>query len=114
MYYLVKYSDNWADEMDIDGFALLTEELYDEFISMVNKIRELLRAGETFEYYVGSNEFIFYDDEKYFADSFKTQRITSLAFEFIHVYICAPELTYGFFPMDAMYDFLEQYKEEDE
>ena len=68
MYYLVKYSDNWADEMDIDGFALLTEELYDEFISMVNKICDLLRDGETFEYYIGTNKFIIHDHEKYFVD----------------------------------------------
>lgn len=112
MYYLVKYNDNWADEMDINGFALFTEEEHDEFISMVNKICDLLRAGETFEYYIGTNEFIIHDYEPYFADSFKIHSISPLAYEFIRDNMCDGGSIYGFFPMDAMWDFLERYEHE--
>lgn len=112
MYYLVKYNNNWADEMDIDGFALFTKEEYDEFISIVNKICDLLRAGETFEYYVGTNEIIIHDHERYFAESFKARPISPLTYELIRSDICDGNLAYGFFPMDAMCDFLAQYEEE--
>lgn len=114
MYYLVKYNDNWADEIDIDGFALFTEEEHDEFISMVNKICGLLRAGEVFEYYIGTNEFIIHDYEPYFANSFKVHLISSLAYELICSDICDGNSTYGFFPINEMRDFLAQYEEEEE
>lgn len=114
MYYLVKYNDNWADEIDINGFALFTEEEYDEFASMVNKVCDLLRAGEVLEYYVGTNVFIIHDHERYFAECFKVHTISPLAYEFISVNMCDSNLTYGFFPMDAMWNFLEQHEHEDE
>ena len=31
-YFLAQFSDNWADEMDIEGFVLLTEEEKDETV----------------------------------------------------------------------------------
>ena len=114
MYYLVKYSDNWADEIDIDGFALFTEEEHNEFVSMVDKVCELLRVGEIFEYYIGTNEIIIHDHERYFAECFKIHPISSLTYEFIRVNVCDEDSTYGFFPIEAMWDFLEQYKEEEE
>ena len=114
MYYLVKYDDNWADEMDISGFALFTEEEHNEFVSMVDKVCELLRAGETFEYYIGTNEFIIHDHERYFAECFKIYSISSLTYEYIRVNICDEGSTYGFFPIEAMWDFLVQYEEEEE
>lgn len=114
MYYLVKYNDNWADKMDIDGFALFTEEEYNEFVSIVNKVCDLLRAREIFEYYIGTNELIIHDHEKYFADCFKTHSISALTYELIRFNICDGNLAYGFFPMDAMCDFLAQYEEEEE
>ena len=114
MYYLVKYSDNWADEIDIDGFALFTEEEHDEFISMVDKVCDLLRVGEIFEYYIGTNEMIIHDHERYFVDGFKTHPINPLTYELMRFNICDGESTYGFFPMDAMRSFLRQYEEEEE
>ena len=114
MYYLVKYNDNWADEIDIEGFALFTEEEYDEFISMINKVCDLLRAGKTFEYYIGTNEFIIHDHEAFFIGCFKTNPISALTYELIRFNICNLDLTHGFFPIDAMRDFLKQYEEEEE
>ena len=114
MYYLVKYDDSWDDEMDVNGFALFTQEEYDEFIPMVNKVCDLLRAGEILEYYVGTNELIMHDYERYFAECFKTHPISALAYELIRSNVCDGESVYGFFPIDAMCDFLAQYEEEEE
>lgn len=30
---LVKFSDNWADEMDLEGFEVVTRKQYDDFVA---------------------------------------------------------------------------------
>ena len=52
--FLVKYSDNWADEMDIDGCVVITEEQY-------NKIQENLKSFKPFTFSIGTNEEIEYE-----------------------------------------------------
>jgi len=52
---MVTYEDNWADEMDIDGHYVLTEKEYKEF-------RQALKKTKGFEFYIGTNEEIYYDD----------------------------------------------------
>jgi len=49
-YYLVKSSINWADEMDLDGFDIFTEE-------ELEKIKKNLAHAENVKtVYIGSNE----------------------------------------------------------
>lgn len=52
--WLGKWSDNWADEMNLDGFVVYTEEQKAAWLAATNHI-----AGYT--YYVGTNEEIEYD-----------------------------------------------------
>jgi len=54
-YYMVTYEDNWADEMDIDGHYVLKEDEYKEF-------QKALKETKGFEFYIGTNEEIYYDD----------------------------------------------------
>jgi hypothetical protein len=56
-FYLLKYSDNWADEMDIDGHAVLTSEEYNEFNSKVDELEYLWFS-------VGTNEDIEYESNE--------------------------------------------------
>lgn len=53
--YLLTYSDNWADEMDIDGHIVLTEKEYWEF-------EKALERCKGFWFMVGSNQDIEYED----------------------------------------------------
>lgn len=53
--YLLTYSDNWADEMDIDGHIVLSEKKYLKF-------KKALEECEGFYFSVGSNQGIKYDD----------------------------------------------------
>ena len=52
---LVKYCSNWADEFDIQGFAIMNEEEYIQWI-------EDFRKAEKTDYvwYFGTNEYICY------------------------------------------------------
>lgn len=56
-YYLYKFSDNWADEMDIEGFAVMTE---DEKDAALVKIKRQFKRGGTICF--GSNEENEYDN----------------------------------------------------
>jgi hypothetical protein len=55
-YYLYKFSDNWADEMDLEGFAILTETEKDIALA---KIRKEYKNGGTICF--GTNEDNEYD-----------------------------------------------------
>lgn len=58
-YYLLRYEDNWADEMDLDGFVVLDEEeMYDFNIAM-----GILSNTDFYaEFCVGTNQEVIYDD----------------------------------------------------
>jgi hypothetical protein len=56
-YYLYKYSANWADEMDVAGFMLLTELEKDMALASIKK---KFRKGGTVS--IGTNEEIEYSD----------------------------------------------------
>ena len=55
---LVKFSSNWADEIDIDGLYVTTDVEHSNFIDNVNKYFE---HNDSINYCVGSNEDIDYE-----------------------------------------------------
>lgn len=67
--YLLTYSDNWADEMDIDGHVVLTEREYREF-------KKSLEQCDGFCFCIGTNEDIDYDDGSDAEDVISVQKIT--------------------------------------
>ena len=60
-FYLLKFRDNWADEMDVSGFVVYDE---DEYKAWLDKIPE----GE-FTYGIGTNEEIEYSSKGEFLNS---------------------------------------------
>jgi hypothetical protein len=51
--YLIKFDDNWCDEMDIDGHCVITEKTY-------LSLQEATKYNPEFTFYIGSNEEIEY------------------------------------------------------
>lgn len=74
-YVLVKYSGNWADEIDVDGFFTTTRKYYDELIS---RAREYFKnnTSNAYTYYVGTNEEIIYENIEDVLNSFSVTSIT--------------------------------------
>lgn len=56
-YYLLRYADNWADEMDLEGYVVLDEEEHAAF-------QQKLNALDGFTFVVGTNEDIEYDSKE--------------------------------------------------
>lgn len=70
---LVSFEDNWADEMDICGWNIMTEEDKDEYFSDFKKIFD---ERGYYNFSVGTNEDIEYDSFKDFKSHFKIKKLT--------------------------------------
>lgn len=70
---LVKYDSNWADEMDIDGFRLFTDEQWEEY---QKDFKKLFKEDRGYTYYVGTNEDIEYNSFDEFMSDLKVSEIT--------------------------------------
>ncbi len=94
---LVQLNDNWADEMDLDGFQIMDEEKW--------KIsEERLRRSENYiEIYVGTNEEIDYRNGKDFLKSLTIISISDDQFDFIKKTFGK---TWGIFPLNQALDSL--------
>ena len=74
-YVLVQTNDNWADEMDIYGYRILTIKQYE------NRLKELQEEFEesdgTYMWYIGTNEEIEYDNFDNFLESLTVTELTT-------------------------------------
>lgn len=66
---LVKFSSNWADEMDIEGLYVTTADELRDFINNVNKYFE---HNDSINYCVGTNEYIDYESAEDLLSCYET------------------------------------------
>jgi hypothetical protein len=86
---LVKYDGNWADEMDISGFRVFTNEAWNEYLEAWGK------EEYPYSFYVGTNEEVeIYDFEELVRD-FTVKDITDKEAAVIVKFFGKD---YGFFP----------------
>jgi len=69
---LIRYYDNWADEMDLFGIAIIAEEKWDAICA---KIKETFDA-QMIRYSVGTNEDIEYEDYEQWINCFVVDPLT--------------------------------------
>ena len=78
-YYLYKYSDNWADEMDVEGFWVMTEKEKEQVLKYINK---KFKKGGTV--YLGTNEEIEYDNLRDVMRTFSFKEITRKEYDVLN------------------------------
>ncbi len=97
---LIKWNGVWADEMDLQGFHVISEKAW-------NKFKELVSSFEYFnqwEFCVGTNEHVEFSSKEDFFDSFEIKEIDELlANKFAEIF----ELPFGFMPLVQMYESIE-------
>lgn len=71
--YLITYSDNWADEMDIDGHRIMSGSELNEYIKYAKLV---FKKDGCYDYYIGTNQEINYESFKDFAEHFEIQEIS--------------------------------------
>lgn len=105
MFYYVHYVDNWADEMELEGFALMDEKEYEHYTATVNAIIADIESGLPFIYQVGSNEEIEYNNVDNFLSAFEVSEFEEYP-EGIEIVYGKKFPEFGFFPYGQMLDTL--------
>lgn len=105
MFYCVRYTDSWADEMTLKGFALMDEKEYEHYTATVNAIIADIESGLSFIYHVGSNEEVEYDDVDEFLSAFEVSEFEEYP-EGIEMVFGKKFPEFGFFPYGQMLDTL--------
>ena len=105
MFYYVRYTDSWADEMTIEGFALMDEKEYERYVVALNAIITDMECGQPFIYQVGSNEEIEYNNVDDFLSVFETSEFEEYP-EGIEMVFGKKFPEFGFFPYGQMLDTL--------
>lgn len=100
---LVKFDDNWADEMDVSGFRLYDNiDAWKKTIDEFKEEHEITDEDETnyFEVNFGTNEFIEYESLDEFLNNFEVLEISDEDAAVIEtVFPEASSYGYGQFPL---------------
>ena len=108
MMWLVKLTDNWADEMDIEGFSIMSTGQFTLWAKTVEEVAKKIDEGRSFEWYFGTNEWINWDSGKEFKEAFSCEVITDEEADVLKRLLLEDFDKYGIFPsgQDMAY-FLE-------
>lgn len=113
---LIKWSDNWADEMDLEGFHIMSEKAWTAFLKLLDDTIEIYTKHndnlfQCFDFCVGTNEQITYKSKEDFLKSFEIEEIDANTEEVIKDNF--GPLPYGFFPLAQLYEMImDDSKEE--
>lgn len=108
MTWLVKFYDNWADEMDIEGFSIMSTGQFTQWARTVEEVAKKIDEGHPFEWYFGTNEWIDWEIGKEFKEAFSCDVITDEEANVLKRLLLEGFDKYGIFPsgQDMTY-FLE-------
>lgn len=108
MMWLVELADNWADEMDIEGFSIMSESDFAQWAKTVKEVAKKIDKGYNFEWYIGTNEWINWEDGTSFKEAFTCEVITDEEAEVLRRLLLHEFASYGLFPSgEDMAYFLE-------
>ncbi len=74
---LIIFEDNWADEMDIYGFSIMSQEKWKY------KVNETNNTTFPREVYFGTNEFNIYETPDEFLSRFKVKHLKTAEFQIL-------------------------------
>ena len=94
----IKFSDNYADEYDVLGYALMDEENFREWSRAMTKATELTAQGYNFELWFGTNEYLSYDECYILGESCEVHEVYGPDAYAIGKYIVGYNETVGVFP----------------
>ena len=105
-HYLVKFEENWADEMDISAFAVFSAKDYRNWRSVMGRLEKAMEHA-VLTYTFGTNEEQEYEDFKEFVECFDVKPITKEQANTIRE-VFGIDTYYGGFPgIDTLNYYLE-------
>jgi len=100
---LVKFEGNWADEMDIYGFHVMSEEQWEY------KKNEIKHTPFPEEVYFGTNEYETYETPEEYLRNFKVIEITEIEAEIISRLFGSYYGSFAIIEGNAPDEFYKQY-----
>lgn len=100
---LVMYEDDWADEMDIYGFCLMTSEQWKY------KKNEIKHTSFPQEVYFGTNEYNVYENPEEFLNKFTEKEVTESEAKTINKFFTSDYGRFPFIEGHAPNEFYEKY-----
>ena len=76
-YFLISWADNYADEFDFEGYSILTESEWKKLKKSIKK------KNKSFELYIGTNEWVEYDNGQELLDCLSVSKITKKEKKFL-------------------------------
>lgn len=114
MMWLIKFSDNWADEMHVEGFAVMSTKDFALFAQTVENVCKKIDSGRTFAWYIGTNEWIEYYTGEEFKNSFDCTVIEDAQAMVLRSLLIEGKTRYGLFPhIEILTDFLVDDSEDE-
>jgi len=106
--WLVKLADNWADEMDIEGFSIMTTDRFTQWAKTVEEVAKKIDEDRPFEWYIGTNELVDWNSGEDFKKAFSCEVINDVEAITIGRLLLGRNNSYGLFPsIEEMTYFLE-------
>ena len=98
MMWLVKFADNWADEMDIEGFSIMSTGQFTQWAKTVEEVAKKIDEGHNFEWYIGTNERIGWKSGENFKKAFNCEVISNEEANILKRLLLEGVDSYGLFP----------------
>lgn len=109
-YYLLSYQDNWADEMDVEGFMILDTSQMIEWNETMTKARELFK-NVSYDFWIGTNEEIEYDSFDEFNRCFSRKKISAEVASTLKGTLGLEDGHYGIIPtLDDINNWIEDHE----
>lgn len=114
MMWLIKFSDNWADEMHVEGFTVMSTKDFALFAQTVENVCKKINSGRTLTWYIGTNEWIEYYTGEDFKNSFDCTIIEDTQAMVLNSLLIEGKTKYGLFPcVGILEDFLADDSEDE-
>jgi len=92
-YYLIKFRDNWSDEMNIYGFSVMTSEEWSKYSNTLKNHKN------RFNYYIGTNEDVEYRNGNELLRRMNPKEINLNEYNFLKENFKSYDgIKFGFFP----------------
>lgn len=114
-YYLLKYADNWADECDLEGFAVLTADELSRWVHAMEDMDIYLSKGYTYDYYFGTNEWIDYQNFEELSSRFTKEEISISEAKFLQSKFLRGANYFGMMPCtEDLENWIEDLRRDEE
>lgn len=100
-YYFCNFYSNCGDEFDVTGFRLFTEDEYNEYKEIINKLINLSEYENEITCAFGTNEYLYFDSWEDYNSSFRFKEITEEEYKSIENVIGKH---HGYFPDELAYE----------